>query len=333
MLIGITEHQAEEALVELIKEINTNHTSAWSIVNIRTSYLNNLPHDQFVLTIKPAMHSAIDAKIFFMENQDIYLAWCGMPKRIFEKLRGIIIPHMLKSEFQETTDDVITYFDAQLMADELCLFLRKFLKDDLDLPLIKIADDPDKSMTSSAKLVPLDSPSTPKTQLREAAKPMTSNAPPLTSASLRYNENQIENFLSTKLQRVGRQQLRVLIVEDQLFSKQLLYGILGYKFHVDTAETIAEAWRIYLDVVPDIAFIDIELPDGNGHELAKRIIELDNAAYLVMVTAHHSADDVEIARKNNVKGFVVKPFSKQKILSYVERYTSSDKNPRIHARG
>ncbi|TAH37567.1 MAG: response regulator [Alphaproteobacteria bacterium] len=333
MLIGITEHEAEQALIELIREININHTSAWSIVNIRTQYLTSIPQDQFVITLKQAMHSAVDARIFFMENGDVYLAWCGMPKRIYEKLRAIIIPHMLKPEFEKTTDDVLTYFDAQLMADELSLFLKKFLKVDLDLPIPISPEEPNKQITDSAKLVDIDTkPASIPTKLT-SIDPMKKTSRAITQASLHHTDQQIEHFMSAKLQRIGRQHIRILIVEDQLFSQQLLYGILGYKFQVNTAGTLEEAWRLYLEIVPDIAFIDIELPDGSGHELAQKIEQLDNNAHLIMVTAHHSVDDVEIARKNNVKGFVVKPFSKQKILSYVNRYLAANKNTRQEAKG
>jgi DNA-binding NtrC family response regulator len=128
------------------------------------------------------------------------------------------------------------------------------------------------------------------------------------------------HFMSMRLQRGGRQQYQILVVEDQVFSRKLLCEMLYSKFLVDAAASVREAWQLYLEKAHDIIFIDIELDDANGHALANIIKKLDPSACVAMVTGNNSVEDVECAIKNNVDGFIVKPFSKQKIYSCIEKY-------------
>lgn len=118
----------------------------------------------------------------------------------------------------------------------------------------------------------------------------------------------------------------VLIVEDQQFSCTLLHGMVNRHYGCHIARTGKEAIQLYLEHVPSIAFLDIELPDINGHELAQVMRQWDPFAYLVMVTANNYPEDVIRAKKNNVQGFIVKPFSKSKIIDSIERYTYADRH-------
>jgi two-component system chemotaxis response regulator CheY len=132
------------------------------------------------------------------------------------------------------------------------------------------------------------------------------------------------HFDAVRKQRTTRKQLRILIVDDQRFTRTLLYKALrlygGYL--VDTAADAREALHLYFQNAHDIAFLDIEIADDNGHTLASIIKEVDPASYVVMVTASNFPKDIERARGNKVDGFIAKPFNMEKIYKSIENYTA-----------
>ena len=120
--------------------------------------------------------------------------------------------------------------------------------------------------------------------------------------------------------RITRKGLEVLIVEDQMFSRRLLAGLLERQYRCDMAKNAEEAVRLYADHAPNIVFLDIELPDSDGHTLAALFKKYDPGSYIVMVTGNNYARDVEVAKANKVQGFIVKPYQKQRILSVIDAY-------------
>ncbi len=83
---------------------------------------------------------------------------------------------------------------------------------------------------------------------------------------------------------------------------------------------------MYLTYAPDIVFLDIELPDIEGHRLAQLLKAIDPNAYIVMVTANNYAEDVAKAIENGAKGFIVKPYSKDKIIEAIVKFEQQPKS-------
>lgn len=118
--------------------------------------------------------------------------------------------------------------------------------------------------------------------------------------------------------------ISILIVEDQDFSRKLLYDLLARQFvytcHV--AKNASEAIELYATHAPDIVFLDIVLPDFSGHDIALLIKSHDPRSYVIMVTANNFIKDVETARKNKIQGYITKPYSKNKIQAAIDAYMS-----------
>jgi two-component system response regulator LytT len=138
---------------------------------------------------------------------------------------------------------------------------------------------------------------------------------------------EVARFETEQQQRRLRERLRILVVEDQSFSRTLLCQVAGLHGHytVDRAATIQEGMQLYLKYAPDIAFLDIELADGSGHELARLIKEIDGSAYVVMVTGNNYKKDVEAAKNNRVDDFIAKPFNKHRIFLSIENFLAKRK--------
>lgn len=159
---------------------------------------------------------------------------------------------------------------------------------------------------------------------------------PAIAAVPEFTEEQLSNLKIAMRERQSRSGMEhlginVLIVEDQEFSRQLLRGVFTrqvYEFIFHVAKNGQEAINKYAEIAPDIAYLDIELPDFNGHQLAQLFNKHDPKAFIVMVTANNYPKDVETAVANQVKSFIVKPYSKQKIMEAVDIFFKSKKKPK-----
>jgi two-component system, chemotaxis family, chemotaxis protein CheY len=113
---------------------------------------------------------------------------------------------------------------------------------------------------------------------------------------------------------------RILIVEDSDVIRLMLNSAFKNRHFTHTAPNVTEGWKLYLEMAPDMVFLDIGLPDGNGHDLARRIKEHNPATYIVMVTASHDVGDKVSALQNHVDGYILKPFSKKDANGCIEKY-------------
>ncbi len=114
--------------------------------------------------------------------------------------------------------------------------------------------------------------------------------------------------------------IKVLIVEDMSLSLKLLNHALSKKHECHLAQDALPALDIYASYAPEICFLDINLPKGNGHKIAEVIQEADPDCYIIMVTASNSKLDVTIANKNKAKDFVIKPFNIERIDKCMKDY-------------
>lgn len=117
-------------------------------------------------------------------------------------------------------------------------------------------------------------------------------------------------------------QLTYLIVDDvctvREFLKQSLFQLGATDIY--EASDGASALSKYSEHLPDVVFLDIELPDLDGNEILKQIKTRKSNAFVVMISAHSSVENVKSAVSNGASGFIVKPFSPQKITNILNKY-------------
>ncbi len=128
-----------------------------------------------------------------------------------------------------------------------------------------------------------------------------------------------ENIATRRRQRLAPE---LMLIEDDSFSSRLVSNVLQRQYHLTILEDTFMALRTYVRLAPDILFLDIGLPNVTGHELLERILALDPDACVVMLSS--SADRVNVMRamEKGAKGFIAKPFTREKIMQYVERCPS-----------
>jgi PleD family two-component response regulator len=78
----------------------------------------------------------------------------------------------------------------------------------------------------------------------------------------------------------------------------------------------------YLDSnKPDLFLLDIEMPEMDGFELARKIKMRDIKAPIIFVTANSDREDVDMAFKVGAVDMLIKPFRVNQLLEKIKAYT------------
>lgn len=139
------------------------------------------------------------------------------------------------------------------------------------------------------------------------------------NSQISIDKLQEEAYHKALQKRENRSKPIALIIEDQKFSSKLLMTIIQNDFICILASSAIEAMTLYLQHAPNLALIDIDLPDGNGHEVARFISKIDPNANMVMVSGNNYMKDVKKAKANGVKGYIIKPYSREKIKQTIQQ--------------
>jgi CheY-like chemotaxis protein len=110
-----------------------------------------------------------------------------------------------------------------------------------------------------------------------------------------------------------------MIIEDDVFSQRLVENVLQKRYAMTGLKEATRALDTYARLAPDLLFLDINLPDVTGHELLERIMEMDPEAYVIVLSGNADKDNVMQALARGAKGFVAKPFNRERLLHYVDR--------------
>ncbi len=117
-------------------------------------------------------------------------------------------------------------------------------------------------------------------------------------------------------------QARILIVDDHPNTGITLARILAGthpSVEILTALNGQEALAIVGEGV-DVLIVDYLMPDMTGLELIERLraLPIRQPARTILISAHHSAELVELSRRVQVDDYLVKPVYPKQIRSLVE---------------
>src|SRR5215213_6226174 len=113
---------------------------------------------------------------------------------------------------------------------------------------------------------------------------------------------------------------RVLIADDHTLFRSGLRGMLaraeGFEV-VGEAKTGEEAVKRAAEVRPEIIFMDIQMPQMNGIEATRRVVEANPAVGVVMLTMFGDDDSVFAAMRAGARGYVLKGADAEEVLKVV----------------
>jgi two-component system chemotaxis response regulator CheY len=115
----------------------------------------------------------------------------------------------------------------------------------------------------------------------------------------------------------------IMVVDDAMFMRKKCVQLLTEQGHkVMEAANGAEALTKYREIKPDGVLLDITMPDVDGLQALKNIIDVDPNARVAMCTAMGQQSIVLEALKSGAIDFVVKPFDAERVKAAVQKLLS-----------
>jgi DNA-binding NarL/FixJ family response regulator len=131
-------------------------------------------------------------------------------------------------------------------------------------------------------------------------------------------------------------QISVMLVDDHAVVRDGLQALLDAQpdtHVVGSFGNAADALRYAAEASPDVAVLDITLPDTDGIEVARRIRDLCPETHILMLSMHASAEHVYQALRNGATGYVLKESAGREVVAAVRavhlgrRYLSGKISP------
>ena len=249
----------------------------------------------------------------------------GVSKKEAAKVAFNIIQSFIKEEegavFFLEDGDIVVLFNARVQAvmEEMAYQLQYLFAENINgnhaqdfMRLIHLGSHIDHAKSlAEAKIKATLAPST------EAEEtPITEQV-----NSLLPNDEERKIFHMAATKRQGRTEKTILVVEDDPLSQRLVKNVLQNEYKIITAASGQDAFDTYTRQAPEIVFLDIGLPDTSGLQVLEKILILDPSAYIIMLSGHTYQEAIMQAMKSGARGFVGKPFTRDRLIRYITSAT------------
>jgi two-component system chemotaxis response regulator CheY len=114
---------------------------------------------------------------------------------------------------------------------------------------------------------------------------------------------------------------RILIVDDAPIIRLMLKDILvanGYEV-VGEGGDGNEGVQKYKDFKPDVVTMDITMPEKDGIQAMTEILEMDEEAKVIVITAIDQREALMEAIRAGATDYIIKPFETDRVLSAVRK--------------
>lgn len=121
-------------------------------------------------------------------------------------------------------------------------------------------------------------------------------------------------------------EIRVQIIDDSLLMRRKMIQIvehLGYTV-VAVAKDGQKAILQYEAILPDIVFLDADMPDHNGIKTLQAMVAKFYQPKIIMISSLNQKTKVIEALRNGAKHFMVKPFRIENLKEAVELVLKED---------
>ena len=117
---------------------------------------------------------------------------------------------------------------------------------------------------------------------------------------------------------------KVQIVEDELlFARAVAKRLQKAGYECELAETISDGRALAKQFMPDIALLDMRLPDGNGLDLLSEFTAKGIA--VIVMTAYGEVSDAVNAMKQGAIDYLKKPVDLEELLLTVQKAENASK--------
>lgn len=116
--------------------------------------------------------------------------------------------------------------------------------------------------------------------------------------------------------------IRLLLVDDHAVVREGYRRLLERRPDLrieGEAATAAEAVTLYRDLAPDVAIVDLALPDMGGIELIRRLVQRDAGARILAFSMHRDPLFAQQALRAGALGYVTKSSPPEEMIQAVYR--------------
>jgi two-component system chemotaxis response regulator CheY len=119
----------------------------------------------------------------------------------------------------------------------------------------------------------------------------------------------------------GSKKTSVFVVDDDKVTKEILISMLrneGYLV-VGEASNGVQAVKHYAELQPDIVLLDMTMPKMDGLHALEEIRKINPSAFVLLISAHFTAEKITEAIQKGAAGFVAKPFKTADVLEKISK--------------
>jgi DNA-binding NarL/FixJ family response regulator len=116
------------------------------------------------------------------------------------------------------------------------------------------------------------------------------------------------------------EKIRVLCVDDHPVVRDGIAAIINLQpdmVLVGAAATGGEALERFFALSPDVALVDLQLPDMSGFDLIKRIKDKSPNARIIVLSSHEGDVDIQRALEAGAQGYVAKGMVRDELLEII----------------
>lgn len=119
--------------------------------------------------------------------------------------------------------------------------------------------------------------------------------------------------------------MKVVIVDDHPMVRQGLRQTIEIEEDMDvigSAASVAEGIELIIAAEPDLAVVDLKMPDGSGLDVVNSCKAAGANCRFLILTAYASSQEVNRALSENVGGYILKEALPEEIIDAIKRVAS-----------
>src|SRR4030095_16953592 len=116
--------------------------------------------------------------------------------------------------------------------------------------------------------------------------------------------------------------LRVVLVDDHAIFRHGMKAVLELSGVIDVIAEFGDgenALSAYAALRPDVLLLDLRMPRLDGLEVARRLLEADRAARILIMTTYATDQDIGHALRAGVKGYLLKDAPPEDVCRAIHR--------------
>ncbi|WP_108063285.1 response regulator transcription factor [Poseidonibacter lekithochrous] len=125
--------------------------------------------------------------------------------------------------------------------------------------------------------------------------------------------------------------LNILVVEDDDEIRKRLSNTLKFYFkNVYEANCGYDGYDLFVERKPDLCILDIEMNNGNGIELVKKIRKISFSAPIIILSAYSTEEYLLELINDNINHYILKPATNEKLMKAISTALFKETNEKIH---